>query len=87
MAKTSSKRRTAKSSPVTEVEIELRVTIKEVHSRTYTVCDKQTRSFWFDLGHDFEAVSDWLSSDATLKEMEELCLESRKWLPRKRSGS
>lgn len=49
--------------PATEVEIEFRVTIKEVHTRTATLCDKRSDTFQFDFGHDFEAALAWLTSD------------------------
>lgn len=49
--------------PATKVEIEFRVTIKELHSRTSTTCDKRSETFQFDFGHDFEAALAWLHSD------------------------
>ena len=45
--------------PATEVDIEFRVTIKEVHTRTATLCDKRSDTFQFDFGHDFEAALAW----------------------------
>ena len=88
MSKVSSTRRTSKLPPATEVGVEIRITIKEVHSRTYTTCDKQSRSLHLDLGHDFEAASDWLLAEETWDELERFCWGSRKVrAPRTRNGS
>lgn len=65
------------ANPATEVEVEFRVTIKEVHTRTSTICDKRSNTFTFDFGHDFEAARAWLDSDETWTDLGDMCAEAR----------
>lgn len=49
--------------PATEVEIRVKVTIRETHARTGVLCDERSKSYQLDVGNDFEAAQEWLSSD------------------------
>lgn len=77
MSKKLRNRNAETANPATEVEVEFRVTIKEVHTRTNTVCDKRSNTFAFDFGHDFEGARAWLESDDTWTDMGNMCAEAR----------
>jgi hypothetical protein len=59
----------------TEVEIEFHVTLKEVHCRTGTQCDKRSQNFSSSLEHDFELAAAWLKTDLAEAVFDELCGE------------
>jgi hypothetical protein len=77
MSKKLRSRKTEVAIPVTEIEVEFRVTIKEVHARTSTICDKRSNTFTFDFGHDFEAARAWLECDETWSDLGDMCAEAR----------
>lgn len=76
MGNKSKKREVRAVPPVTEVEIEFRVTIREIHNRTATVCDKRGDTHFFEFGHDFEAARDWLESDESYFAIDALCAKA-----------
>lgn len=49
-----------------QVAVEFIVTIKEVHSRTETICEEQSTFIQCDFGVDFEKARRWLESEHTL---------------------
>lgn len=61
--------------PKTEVEIEFKVTLTEVHSRTGTKLDRRHETFSCSLDHDFEAAAAWLITDTAEQAFDELCGE------------
>ncbi|MCW0196812.1 hypothetical protein [Sphingopyxis sp.] len=77
MSKKLRNRKAAPVNPATEVEVEFRLTIKEVHTRTTTICDQRSNTFAFDFGHDFEAARAWLESEETWTDLGDMCAEAR----------
>lgn len=61
--------------PATHVEIEFKVTIKEIHSRTLKNCDQSLATFSFSLDHDFELAAAWLKTDTAELVFDDLCGE------------
>jgi hypothetical protein len=76
MSKKLRNRKAEAANSATEVEVEFRVTIKEVHTRTSTTCDKRAKTFNFDFWHDFEAARAWLDSDETWIDLGDMCVEA-----------
>lgn len=64
----------------TEVNIDFRITIQEVHSRTGMLCDKHTHTFSFSLEHDFERAAEWLHSGDAEILFDDLCGEIGEFL-------
>ncbi|WP_337827491.1 hypothetical protein [Pseudonocardia sp. TMWB2A] len=77
MSKKLRNRKSEAANPTTEVEVEFRVIIREVHTRTTTVCDKHSNTFTFDFGHDFAAARAWLEADETWTDLGDMCVEAR----------
>jgi len=75
MSKKQRKREINKPRSATEVEIEFKVTLKEVHSRTGTQCDERLETFSFTLEHDFEMAAAWLRTETAETVLDELCGE------------
>lgn len=75
MSKKNRNRHAISVRPATEVEIEFKVTLKEVHSRTGTQCDERRETFSFTLEHDFEIAAAWLRTDDAETVFNELCGE------------
>jgi len=69
------RKREIKPRSTTEVEIEFKVTLKEVHSRTGTQCDERLETFSFTLEHDFEIAAAWLRTETAETVLDELCGE------------
>ena len=74
-----SKKLNKRQSPITQVEIEFNVTVKEVHCRTKTLCAKQSQNFSFPFGDDYEEAAEWLQcldSDVHIGDFcKEICLD------------
>lgn len=87
MSKKPRNRKLAAVIPATEVEIEIRVVIREIHTRTTTICDKRVETHIFDFGHDFEAAREWLDSDQSWMDMGDLCAEVCQQLTAKSEAS
>jgi hypothetical protein len=76
MSKKSRRQKVTSVDPATVIDIEFRVIIKEIHTRTETICDKERRSFYFYFGDDFEAASEWLASDKACDDFGAMCSEA-----------
>lgn len=72
MGKRSKKREAVQTPQATELDIEFKVTIQEVHCRTGTLCDKRSQTFSFSLEQDFEKAADWLISEDAYTVFEDL---------------
>lgn len=75
MSKKLRKREINKYRSATEVEIQFTVVLKEIHSRTRTLCDERLETFSFTLEHDFQKTAAWLGTDAAETVFDELCGE------------
>ncbi|WP_323810417.1 hypothetical protein [Sphingobium baderi] len=80
MGKRSKKQEAVQTPQLTELDIEFKVTIQEIHCRTGTLCDKRSQTFSFSLDDDFEKAADWLKSGDAYTVFEDLSGEIEAFL-------
>jgi hypothetical protein len=86
MSKKLRKREIDKHRSATEVEIQFTVDLKEIHSRTRTLCDERLETFSFTLENDFQRTAAWLGTDAAETVFDELSGEIGHYVALKSRG-